>query len=128
MTQLLDAFWHEWRGSLDGRPTMLIRRLIKWRAFRVDLHCFIASDDPGCYHTHPRWSWRLVLWGGYIEELESGARRLWWPGRFGFVAPHLSHRVAAPIYRRSYSLWIRLPTPVHEVELRGDGWKKQERI
>ncbi len=43
--------WDEWRGSMDGRPTMLIKRLIRWGRFRVDLHCFVGSDDPGCFHT-----------------------------------------------------------------------------
>lgn len=120
--------WDEWRGSLDGRRTMLIRHLLRWGELRVDLHCMVASDDKGCYHTHPRWSLRLVLWGGYIEELESGERRLWFPLRFGIVSPGFCHRVASTIYHRSYSLWIGLPTSKQEVELRGAGWALQQPI
>lgn len=117
-----EDFWHEWRGSLDGRPVMRIRYLWAWRGFRLDLHCFVRADDIECFHTHPRWAIRWVIWGGYIEELHSRERRLWWPGRIGIVRPSTTHRVDTPIYRKSYSLWLRLPTPKQEVKLVGDGW------
>ena len=117
--------WDEWRGTLDGQEVMLIKQLFAWKGWRIDLHGFVGSDLPGCFHTHPAWAFRLILWGGYIEELESGERRLWFPGRFGFVSPRLSHRVATPIYTRAYTLWIRSPKK-HEVQLRGGGWPVNE--
>lgn len=130
MPELDRNFWKDWRGNPEGetgrvpfeKATMLIRRLLSFGGWNVDLHCFVGCDSEGCFHTHQAWSFRLVLWGGYIEELESGERRLWFPLRCGFVSPHLSHRVVTPIYRRSYSLWIRSPKR-HQVELRGTGWK-----
>lgn len=114
--------WDEWRGSQDGRPTMWIRCLVAWRGFRIDLHKFIAADERGCFHTHPAKAWRLILWGGYVEQLESGRYRIWRPWMAGFVRPELSHRIALLWNGRvSYSLWIRWPKSA-EVQLRGDGW------
>lgn len=66
-------FWHEWRGSVDGRPSMLIRRLLSLGRWRLDLHKFIRADDENCFHTHPAKAFRLILWGGYIEERKPSA-------------------------------------------------------
>jgi hypothetical protein len=117
--------WDEWRGSLDGRPTMWIKRLAAWRGWCLDLHKFVATDDPGCWHTHPAYALRIVLWGGYVEDLQSQPPRTWWPGRFGIVPPGLSHRISSLINGRvSYSLWLRGPKCA-EVEIRGGGWAQQ---
>lgn len=118
--------WDEWRGSLDGRPTMLILHLARWRDWRLDLHKFVGADDPGCFHSHPACAWRLVLAGGYVEQLECGALVTWRPLRGSKVLPQLSHRVAKLLNGRwSYSLWLRGPK-THPVMLSGDGWAKQE--
>lgn len=117
-------FWDEWRGSLDGRPTMHIKRLLSFKGFRVDLHKFVKADDKECFHTHPARSLRVVLWGGYVEELESQKLKIWLPLMFGLVRPELSHRIAGTIFDTSYSLWIRWPK-THEVKLRGQGWENQ---
>ncbi len=136
-------FWDEWRGSLDGRPTMWIKRLLKlpiwwWagklRSCRVDLHKFVAEDDYDCYHSHPAWAIRIVLWGGYIEEVYDdatyannlfGALRVWFPGRVGVIRPSFAHRVHELCARTSYSLWLRGPICA-DVKLLGDGWKAQQ--
>lgn len=47
---------------------MLIRRLCSWRGWRLDLHKFVRADDASCFHTHPAKAFRLILWGGYVEE------------------------------------------------------------
>lgn len=64
--------WDERRGSLDGRPTMWSRRLVRVRGWTIDLHKFVGPDDPGCFHTHPSRTFRLVQAGGYVEEVEGG--------------------------------------------------------
>lgn len=129
--------WDEWRGSLDGRPTMWISRLLKlpfwkragkWLSCRVDLHKFTGRDDPGCFHTHPAYAIRIVLWGGYIDQVYPTMHYVAWrPGRIGLVRPELSHRVAGIYENRpaSYSLWLRGPICA-DVRLDGDGWKQQE--
>ena len=122
--------WDSWRGNPNGEryrvefedATMLIKKLFHIGDWKVKLHAMVGSDSEGCYHTHEAWSFRLVLWGGYIEEMEDGKLRTWFPLRFGLISPKLSHRVARPIFKKSYSLWIRSPKK-YEVELRGSGWK-----
>lgn len=101
--------WDEWRGSMDGRPSMLIKRLVTVYGFRLDLHKFIRPDDEGCLHTHPAYALRFILWGGYEEELEDGLRRVWKPLRVGLVRPSMCHRVCRLLHRTSFSLWLRGP-------------------
>ena len=125
--KMLSVRWDEWRGSLDDRPTMLIRHLVDVRGMRVDLHKFVDTDDEGCFHTHPSTAFRLVLGGGYIEEMEDGTLREWRPLRAGFVAPQLSHRISKLRNGRwSYSVWVRGPKRC-QIELRGDGWPESIR-
>lgn len=122
--------WDSWRGNPNGErhrveredATMLIKKLLHFKGWKFKLHKFINADSPRCFHTHEAWSFRLVLWGGYIEEVEGGKKHTWFPLRFGFVSPMLSHRVARPIFKASYSLWIRSPK-THDIQLRGDGWQ-----
>ena len=117
--------WHEWRGSLDGRPTMWIRRLLAFRGCRLDLHKMVGADDAECFHTHPARAVRLVLWGGYVEQTWEGRWRFWFPGRVGIVRPDLCHRIAGLRNGRvSYSLWLRFPKCAR-VDLRGTGWDDQ---
>jgi hypothetical protein len=120
-------FWDEWRGSLDGRPTMWIKHLLSHKGFKVDLHKFVKADDKECFHTHPAKSIRVILWGGYFEELETGEIKIWLPFMFGRVAPRLSHRIAGLVFKRSYSLWIRWPK-THDIELNGTGWPPKEEV
>ena len=119
----MNEFWDEWRGSLDDRPTMWIKRLLKWKGYRVDLHKFVKADDKECFHTHPARAVRIVLWGGYFEEMEDGRLKIWLPLMAGIVRPSLSHRVAGLVFKYSYSLWIRWPVTT-ESELKGAGWNR----
>lgn len=118
--------WDEWRGSMDGRPTLWVKRLIGWRPIKFDLHKMVAKDDPDCFHTHPAYAIRVILRGGYVEELEGGAHRVWLPGMIGLVKPTCSHRICGLRNGRvSYSLWIRF-WKCAPVQLRGDGWQHQQ--
>lgn len=111
--------WTEWRGSFDGRPALLIKKLIRAFGCVVQVHCFIRADDPGCFHTHPAWALRIILSGGYIEETGEGRLRTWQPGRIGLVAPSLEHRIHALLNgKSSWSLWLRGPK-VANVNIRG---------
>jgi len=118
--------WDDWRGSFDGRPTLWRRRLVEWRGRCVDVHKMVAKDDADCFHTHPAYAVRVILWGGYVEELEGGRHRMWRPGMVGLVAPACSHRVAGLRNgRASYSLWVRF-RKCAAIEFRGDGWKREK--
>ena len=112
--------WDEWRGSLDGRPTLWVKHLFCGYGRHIDLHQMVGADDPGCFHTHPALAVRIVLWGGYIEEMEDGRYRTWFPGRIGIVRPSCSHRIAGLRNGKlSLSLWLRLRKKM-PVKLRGD--------
>lgn len=115
--------WDEWRGSNDGRPSMLIKRLFGWRGYRIDLHKFIRVDDLTCFHTHPATAIRIILWGGYTEEIDIGRTlydyRKLRPGMIGIVKPELCHRLHELRNGRcSYSLWLRGPK-THQVTIVG---------
>jgi hypothetical protein len=109
----------EWRGSFDGRPALFIKKLVRAFGCVVQLHKFVRADDEGCYHTHPAWAMRLILKGGYVEELGDGTRISWPPGMVGLVAPALEHRIHSLLDdRSSWSLWIRGPK-MARVSIRG---------
>lgn len=117
--------WDEWRGSMDGRPVLWVKHLLRWTGRLIDVHKMIAIDDPGCFHTHPAYAIRIILWGGYVEEIEGGAHRMWFPGMIGVVRPALSHRIAGLRNGRvSYSIWLRFRKSAR-VQLRGKGWRNQ---
>lgn len=134
--------WDDWRGSFDGRPTMLIKRLLgSSHGYRIDLHKFVRADDPECFHSHPAKALRLILWGGYVEEIMSKeeqrigsdsslsvllrefvSRR---PGGLSFIRPEFVHRLSCLLKGPSYSLWVRGPIRA-KIELHGTGWPPKE--
>lgn len=119
--------WEEWRGSFDGRPAMWVKTLFGKLGLKIEIHKFVRADDGDCFHTHPAFAIRVILRGGYVEELEDGTLRAWRAGDIGLVAPSTSHRVDGVLYSRpAYSLWLRGPK-VADVELRGIGWPKEFR-
>ncbi len=110
--------WDEWRGQ-GMQPVLWIKKLVRFRGCIIQIHKFVRSDGKGCFHTHPAWAIRVVLWGGYVEELWDGRKRTWWPGRIGVVHPELEHRTDRLLNgKNSYSLWLRGPR-CREIVLRG---------
>jgi hypothetical protein len=125
LSRLVTLKWPVWTGTFDGRITMLTKRLHSWRGRNADLHKFIAADEAGCYHTHPATAIRVVLWGGYVEEMPDGSQRIWRTGMVGIVRPGHAHRIHALRNGRvSYSLWLR-GKRTHDIRLVGDGWPAQ---
>jgi hypothetical protein len=109
----------EWRGSFDGRPSLWIKKLFRAFGCVAQVHMFVRADDEGCYHTHPAWAVRIIVWGGYVEELGDGSRISWPPGMIGVVAPHLEHRIHSLLNgRSSWSIWLRGPK-VRTINIRG---------
>lgn len=115
--------WDEWKGSLDGRPAMYIKRLFKLGGYSAELHKFVRPDDKGCFHTHSSYAVRIILWGGYFEEevLSSGCAVEWKPLRVGAVSPDYCHRVSALRGKVSYSLWLKGPKVKDALRV-GSGW------
>lgn len=107
----------------DGLPVLYIKHLLHLLGRRIDLHKIIYPDPWECFHSHPaRWAVRIILWGGYTEEMYDGTIRKWWPGKIGIVRHSDVHRINRLLSGRpSYSLWIRGKVR-HQTQLRGTGW------
>jgi len=69
------GFWDKWRGGFDGVPTFWMRKITTVNNKTVMLHKFTGLDMADCYHSHPGKAIRLILWGGYVEELPTGDKR-----------------------------------------------------
>lgn len=122
--------WDRWVGNMvegsDATPIFFIKHLVRLFGRRIDLHKFIEADLPQCFHTHPGNAIRVVLWGGYVEELPDGSKIEWKPGMIGLVRPAYSHRIDSLRNGRcSYSLWFR-GRDTHIVFLEGSGWGDRE--
>lgn len=114
----------------DGGPVFSSYSIrSKWFSFGI--HVFDDGDADGCFHSHPAWAFRLVLWGGYVEETFKAVndqmswhgyvekrKRVWFPGRFGIVKPSFEHRIDRLLFKRSVSLWVRGPL-VADIETHG---------
>lgn len=120
-----DPHWEYRWSKNESEPTIFIRNILTIGAWKLDWHVIVAPDALEAFHSHPGTAWRLILWGGYVEELFGEHRRLvrWMPLKFGRVLPSLTHRVAH-VYGRSYSLWLRGPK-THETLLVGSGWRSK---
>lgn len=126
------GFWDQSRGSRadDGKPTFFLKRLVHLFGCRIDLHKFVGADAPNCFHTHPAYAIRIILWGGYTEEVYEngigGKLAHWFPGNIGLVKPPFAHRVGS-IHngKSSWSLWLRGPICA-PVKLVGTGWRGDE--
>jgi hypothetical protein len=111
--------WDEYRHNFDGVPVFFIKRLVQGFGCVVQIHKFVKADAEGCFHSHPAWAFRLVLWGGYVEETGDGRWCTWFPGRCGIVRPDFEHRIGGLRNgRSSFSLWLRGPR-VASINVRG---------
>lgn len=117
----------DWRGDLDGRPVFWSRTLWGRGGWRISLHRMVDADAEGCFHSHPAHALRLILAGGYVEQMADGRETTWRAGRIGHVSPELTHRIARLLNGRvSYSLWIRGPKRA-PIRLVGEGWPEHLR-
>lgn len=126
----MDMKWDAYVGTSTKR-VMEIKWLVDLeRPFRlvIDLHRIVNVDPKRCYHGHPYDAIRIPLWGGYIEELEDGTKRVIWPGRIGIVRTKYFHRIDSFLFGSfSLSLWIHGKS-VCPVEIHGDGWADAEDV
>jgi len=114
--------WDRVVQRTDGMPVLFIKVL--WRGWgrSISIHKIVYPDVWGQFHTHPANAIRLILWGGYVEEMYDGDMRYWRPGMFGRIRPEDTHRINRLIHPRpSYSLWLRGKV-THDIYLKGSGW------
>lgn len=79
---------------------------------RVNLNKIARADEVR--HTHPSAAIRIILWGGYVEEVThpDGSKEevVWFPGCVGVVGPDMIHRIVRLLTGGpSYSIWLRGP-------------------
>lgn len=110
--------WDRWVSSVKGgdvsTAVLWIKHLLHWErlGWRVDLHKMTRPDEVNKFHTHPAFAWRIILAGGYVEEVVdpiSGDLYMqkWLPGNVGLIEPQFCHRIAFLYDGPSYSLWLR---------------------
>jgi hypothetical protein len=109
----------------SGQPVMFSKNLIRLPGGRkIDIHKMVSADNEGCFHSHPANAIRLILWGGYEEEIYSDTpqyKRLKFL-QFGLVRSTFTHRIHRLLNgHSSWSLWFRGKT-VDKIYLRGNGW------
>lgn len=84
------------------------------KPYRINiyLHRFFRHDEDRHLHNHPwKWSFAIVLWGGYIEEKRNRktgkirTRRVW-PGMINILGPKDFHRITALKGRETWSLFF----------------------
>lgn len=115
----LDPYFDAWNGAKGSPPSLLIRTCFRFFGCAIRLHCFRHADKEGCFHTHPAYAIRIILKGGYVEELGDGTFKTWKPGMIGIIRPEFEHRVASVRNgKESWSLWLRGPT-FKEIKARG---------
>jgi hypothetical protein len=116
-------WWDQTIDGDDGLPLLLIKKLFSFMGRGVWLHKIVWPDPWERFHTHPAsWAVRIILWGGYVEEMHDGTMRYWRPGSIGIVRHDDCHRINRLLRERpSYSLWIRGKRR-HPIYLKGDAW------
>lgn len=99
----------KWRGFSSDKLSDHLRTLVLFRlgGRAIRLHDFRDIDTSGVYHGHPARSIRIILYGGYDEELPDGHIQCWRPGMIGYVRPEFQHRIVRLAKKNSLSLWIR---------------------
>lgn len=106
-------------------PVMYVKTLFTLFGHKFDIHKFVNRDNAGCFHTHPAYAWRIVLWGGYTEQVlnDDGTKEFFdLPvGVIDKVEPKYCHRLHSLKGKTSWSLWIRGPV-VEKIMLKGEGW------
>ena len=106
----MQIIWDEYRHNFDGVPVFFVKKLVQRFGCAVQIHKFVKPDAEGCFHPHPAWAIRIVLWGGYVEETRDGRWRTFFPGRIGIIRPEFMHRIGGLRNgRSSWSLWLRGP-------------------
>lgn len=69
----------------------------------LKLHEIVRPDDDRCEHDHPWWFWRLILRGGYVEEIE-GVTRVRKPLSLTYCGAKFRHRITELRAPSSWSL------------------------
>jgi hypothetical protein len=115
--------WDSSVDNFDHKPVLFVKKICRLPfGWQLHLHKIVRADKVDCYHSHPAHAVRMILRGGYIEEIFAGSLDIWEPFRIGRIRPEFVHRIDILLGRASWSLWLRGPI-VADIELFGKGWK-----
>jgi hypothetical protein len=93
--------------DLNGENTYMRRWGIELFGYKIKLHQILMPDDDRCQHDHPYWMFRVILWGGYVEEIDCpGLCRCnleLKPGHMSFCPATYTHRITK--LRNGHSSW-----------------------
>jgi len=96
--------------DLDGKRDYLYRWSL-WLPFGLSLkvHKIVRSDNDRCEHNHPWWFIRIILYGGYAEQIKGKtySRLPWRPWAFWRIYPCLpsfQHKILRLFKRSNWSL------------------------
>lgn len=98
--------WDRGPWSSGKYHGILSKYLFQGRGRRIDLHRLMKPDGLDQFHSHPARSFRIILWGGYIEQMETGQYKVWKPGMMGYIPKDLCHRIHL-VFDPCYTLWFR---------------------
>lgn len=108
--------------DLAGNADYLLRWSL-WLPFgaSLKLHKIVRPDDDRCEHDHPWWFVRIVLKGGYVEEVEGKTftRR---PGSVTWCGRGFRHRITTLRAAASWSLVLCGPKRDAWGFFTRDGW------
>lgn len=97
--------------------------------YSIKLHKIVRTDDDRCEHDHP-WNFtRVILWGGYKENIHGieHTRRPWRPWAFWRIYPcsaRFQHRITELLNGQvSWTLVFAGPKNRHWGFYTLDGWK-----
>lgn len=93
---LLARLPHKEMGWKEIGERFVRFRLIKTRWFNVYLHWLEAPTWHTHCHDHPWHFWAVLLWGGYLEELDSGKKVWRGPGSVLYRHARFRHNVITP--------------------------------
>lgn len=90
-----------------------LRRWSLWLPFglSVKLHEIVRNDEDRCEHDHPWWFVRVILCGGYVEQIAGRLYfrrpwRPWAPWRVYLCRPSFRHRITFLPAGSSWSLLL----------------------
>jgi hypothetical protein len=125
----LPGYWQE-ISDISQEQTYLVRLSISliWD-YSLKVHHILRPDSDRCEHDHPWAMWRVILWGGYVEQIHGELYprkpwRPWAPWRVYYSGPEFRHRITEFLNGKdSWSLVLCGPAQREWGFFTRDGWR-----
>ena len=91
-------FSHRTIKDIAGENVYMRRWGIELFGYKIKIHQILRPDDDRCEHDHPYWMFRIILWGGYSEEVGCDGFchkiKVCRPGHISFCPATYRHRIS----------------------------------